>query len=198
MKDMNVYKPEIVELLHLVEEKFGKPLDSTNDFEEFALRLKGCRQDVLSVSTLKRIWGYVNDSHRPRTGTLDALSRYLGHPHFQGFCLWLKKSPAYNSSFFSAHSLDVASQLCAGDEVEIGWAPNRYLRLAYRGGSVFEVKEAKASKLQAGDSFEAAGFVLGQPLLLAYVMRGGERTSPFIAGRNGGLTILNCLHHAHR
>ncbi len=188
---MNLYKPETTELLRLVERKFGKPLDSTNDFDEFSLCLKSKKLGTVSASTLKRLWGYVNDSHQPRTNTLDILASYLGHAHFQDFCLWLKKSTVYNSSFFSAHIIDVPGNLALGDEVEIGWAPNRYLRLNYRGGVMFEVRESKESKLQTGDCFEAVSFVLGQPLLLAYVLRDGQRTPPFIAGRNGGLTILN-------
>ena len=33
---MNVLKPEIVELINTVEEKYGKKLDTTNDFEAFS------------------------------------------------------------------------------------------------------------------------------------------------------------------
>jgi hypothetical protein len=63
----------------------------------------------------------------------------------------------------------------------------------YKGNSSFEVLKSEKSKLSVGDCFEVSSFMLGQPLLLPYVLRNGERTSPFIAGRNGGLTMLNCL-----
>lgn len=189
---MNLYKPEITELLHWVEHTYGKPLHTTTDFEEFSLALKRKGLGEISSSTLKRLWGYVADKHQPRMTTLDLLSQYVGHHHFQAFCQWLKKSTAYNSSFFSAQQLN-ATQLRTGQEVEIGWAPNRYLRLRYEGDSQFQVVEARESKLQAGDRFETACFLLGQPLSLGYVLRQGQRTPPFIAGRNGGLTLLNCL-----
>lgn len=179
----------------MVEEKFGRLLETTNDFEEFSLYLEEEKLGTLSVSTLKRLWGYVNDFHKPRITTLDVLSCYIGHTNFRSFCVWLKSTPVYNSSFFSARCVDVSELLSPGDEVEIGWAPNRYLRLGYRGGALFEVRESKESKLQAGDSFETTGFVLGQPLLLAYVMRDGTRMPPFIGGRNGGLTMLNYLRN---
>ena len=110
-------------------------------------------------------------------------------------CAWLKNSPVYNSSFFSAHQI-VTRELSPGSELEIGWSPNRYLRLYYEGGDLFEVKEARQSKLLVGDRFEAVSFLMGQPLFLPYVWRSGERLSSFLAGRNGGLTLLNTLSDA--
>lgn len=192
MDKMNIYKPEIAELLLLIEKRYARPLRTTTDFEGFSLHLKLQTGEVVSASTLKRLWGYVNDTHVPRGHTLDMLSRYLGYEHFFGFCVWLKSSAAYNSSFFTARQV-VSKELVPGAEVEIGWSPNRYLRLLYKGDALFEVAEAKQSKLRVGDRFEVSSFLIGQPLSLAYVLRDGIRTSPFIAGRNGGLTLLNCL-----
>ena len=40
-----------------------------------------------------------------------------------------------------------------------------------------------------------ACFLLGQPLLLSYIAREGYKTAPFIAGRNGGLTLINQVLH---
>ena len=57
------------------------------------------------------------------------------------------------------------------------------------------MEEARQSKLLQGDRFEAVSFLMGQPLFLPYVLRNGERLSPFIAGRNGGLTLVNSVVH---
>ncbi|MDO4163569.1 MAG: hypothetical protein Q4D56_04175 [Bacteroides sp.] len=189
---MNVFKPEIAELLSYVEKKYAKNLRTTTDFDEFTFHLNRQMGIKISTSTLKRLWGYVNDTHIPRSNTLDLLARYIGYNHFGDFCAWLKSSTAYNSSFFSAKQV-VSNELTPGAEVEIGWSPNRYLRLKYKGNTLFEVTEARQSKLHEGDCFEASAFLIGQPLSLPYVLRSGIRTSPFIAGRNGGLTLLNCL-----
>lgn len=189
---MNVYKPEIAELLLQVEKAYAKPLNSSTDFEELSIQLKYKLGMSLSSSTLKRLWGYVNDAHSPRPQTLDVLARYLGHADFKDFCMWLKHTTAYNSSFFSAKRI-LVEDLSPGMEVEIGWSPNRYLRLRYKGDGLFEVREAKESKLVRGDLFQAVSFLMGQPLFLPYVERGGKRLSPFIAGRNGGLTMLNSV-----
>lgn len=189
---MNTYKPEIAELLLLVEKKYRKLLRTTTDFDEFSLYLDRQCGINISTSTLKRLWGYVDYGHAPRIHTLDVLSSYLGYGNFAEFCTWLKTSNVYNSSFFSARKV-LAKDLPLDSELEIGWSPNRYVRLHYTGDSFFEVVESKQSKLLVGDRFEAVSFLIGQPLFLPYILRDGMRTSPFIAGRNGGLTLLNHL-----
>ena len=183
--------PEIEELKRLIEKKYGKQLCTTTDFEEFTMALKKVGI-IVSASTMKRLYGYVGDSHKPRVATLDQLANYIGHRSFAAFVEWLKTSTRYNSSFFNARQL-VSATLQEGDAVEIGWAPNRQLILTYLGHSAFRVEESRNSKMQVGDEFVTGCFILGQPLFLPYILRGNERTSPFVAGRNGGLTVAREL-----
>ena len=92
--------PEIEELKRLIEERYGKQLCTTTDFEEFTLTLKK-RGIAVSASTMKRLYDYVGDSHKPRVATLDQLAVYIGHKSFSHFVKWLKNSTRYNSSFFN-------------------------------------------------------------------------------------------------
>ena len=181
--------PEIEELKKLIEEKYGKKLSTTTDFDEFSLFLQRKNDINVSSSTLKRLYGYVGDSHKPRVVTLNALASYLGHKDYASFVTWLKKSTRYNSSFFDANQL-VSNDLTTGDVVEIGWAPNRMLLLDYLGNSTYRVLESHNSKVQPDDSFITGCFIKGSPLYLPFIERQGKRTAPFVAGRNGGLTIV--------
>lgn len=189
---MNHLHPEINELLSLVEKKYEKSLSTTTDFEEFSFHLDKQSKIKISVSTLKRLWGYVNDKHKPRIHTLDQLSVYVGFQHFSAFCNYLKTNKTYNSSFFSATQIQT-KELTVGSKLEIGWAPNRYIKLLYIGDMRFEVLESRNSKLLPGDKFETVTFFASQPLSLAYIERENKQTLPFIGGQNGGLTLLNLL-----
>lgn len=182
--------PEIQELIRLVQETYGRPLNTTSDFDMFSLHLKRRGLDAVSTSTLKRLWGYVRDERRPRVLTLDTLARYAGHADFAHFVEWLKTSTYYNSSFFTARQVSSA-MLHPGDRLEIGWAPNRLIMLEYTGDNRYRVIESHNSKMQPDDRFLAGGFIIGYPLYLPFIEREGTQTSPFIAGRNGGLTTLN-------
>ena len=57
--------PEIEELKLYVEREYGRVLNTTTDFEELSLYLKRKTGEHVSASTLKRMWGYVGDSHKP-------------------------------------------------------------------------------------------------------------------------------------
>lgn len=184
--------PEIEELKRLVKEKYEDTLATSTDFEVFSLMLKNKYNANVSTSTLKRLYDYVGYEHKPRMTTLNALSRYIGHPDFSGFVAWLKTSPCYNSSFFNADQL-MSSDLRCGDEVEIGWSPNRMVRLEYLGNSRYTVIESRNSKMLFGDVFVTGCFIAEQPLYLPFLERDGERTPPFVAGRNGGLSIVRIL-----
>ena len=184
--------PEIEELKSLVEQRYGKILGTTTDFEEFSFYLEKEVDKKISASTLKRLYGYVGDDHKPRIVTLDILANYIGHKNYMAFCQWLKTSTKYNSSFFKANQL-VSSDLTKGAQIAIGWSPNRILQLRYLGNSTYEIEHAENSKLQKGDKFVTGCFIKEQPLFLPYIERGGERTASFVAGRNGGLTMINIV-----
>lgn len=181
--------PEIEELKSLVEKKFKRILSTTTDFEEFSMELKRKGSKEISSSTLKRIWGYVNDSHKTRKFTLDILANYIGHENFDSFVSWLKTSTRYNSSFFNACQV-LSSELNIGQQIEIGWRPNRLLRLRYLGSSKYEVVESKNSKIRVGDRFVTGCFIKGQPLILPFIERPEGNTPTFVAGRNSGLNML--------
>lgn len=184
--------PEVQELIRLVENKYTKFLNTTTDFEEFSLYLNRNNFGNVSPSTLKRLWGYVNDTHEPRRGTLNVLASYIGHDSFDRFIEWLKKSALYNSSFFTAYQIS-SSELNPGDRLEIGWTPNRLIHLTYLGESTFEVNGSENSKLMEGDRFITGCFIKGHPFYLPYIIRGEEHTSPFIGGRNGGISCINVI-----
>ena len=102
---MNDYKPEILELLTRVEEKYAKPLKTSNDFNALAFHLKHRCNEFISPSTLKRLWGYVDYPHTPRLQTLDSLSHYLGFNDFNTFCHYNFGTPANSSTLLSAPAI---------------------------------------------------------------------------------------------
>lgn len=181
--------PEIVELRKIVEEKYNNPLRTTTDFEKFTAKLEKESGEQISTATMKRLWDYVNDQHKPRESTLDILARYVGHKDYKRFCAWLKTTPCYASSFFQADQL-MSSNLKPDQKITIGWSPNRIVKLLYLGESTYEVLSSENSKMQPGDRFLCGSFIKGTPLYISTLERDGQQTPPYVAGRNGGLTII--------
>lgn len=182
--------PEIQYLLSGIESKFGRVIQTTTHFEALSVDIERCIGEIVSASTLKRIWGYVNDRRVPRISTLDILSRYIGYKSFSHMCDVIKHDSKFNSSFFSKKTI-VSSDLSEGDVVTIGWNPNRVVKFKYLGSSRYKVVESLNSKLEVGDMFEASNFILGYPFYIARILRNGEYTPSFVAGADVGITVLS-------
>lgn len=187
---MNVRSiPELNYLLVKVEEKFSRHIATSSDFETLSLDIERATNELLSASTLKRIWGYVSMKCTPRCSTLDILSRYAGYHDFRGFCQDLKSGDDFVSEFFTTICF-LSKDLQEGERIRIGWNPNREVVLEYLGDNEYKVTESINSKLAVGDQFTATEFMAGTPLLIPRILRDGTYTQPFVAGRNGGLTKL--------
>ena len=63
--------PELQSLLDAVEKKYGRPIVAHNDFNTLSVVLDHECHEILSSSTLKRLWGYVSLRTTPRKSTLD-------------------------------------------------------------------------------------------------------------------------------
>ncbi len=189
LNSVNQHTPEILVLIEAVEKRFGRKPETTTQFIALSYAIESVTSYTVSSSTLKRLWGYVSDTHAPRLSTLDILAQYTGYRSFRVFCDNLRKGKDPSSGFFST-SFIAPEELSEGAQVEIGWAPDRLLRIEYLGDYHFRVVSAKNSKLQPGDEFEANSLMTGYPLYLSGVLRDGAWTMPFIGGKNGGLSIV--------
>ena len=189
---MNRNIPEINYLMSLVERKFHKSIGTSTDFHSLSIEIWEQTNERISASTLKRIWGYGNMTTVPRQSTLDVLAKYIGQEDYKTFCENLKNSEAIRSMFFTSDFIN-SSDLKPDSIIEIGWDPNRVVTLKYLGGGQFEVKSSINSKLKVDDRFEASSFIKGAPLYLSRIFRGKEVTLPYIAGKQGGLTLLKTL-----
>ena len=172
-------------LKRAVEVKFDRRLSTTADFTALSEEM----EERISPSTLKRLWGYVGMVVTPRRSSLDALSQFVGYKDYRAFCSSLRESSFSASSYFNAERLD-ADTLQPGDRFQIGWRPDRIVSLEYQGDHHFRVLNSIHSKLQEGDIFEANAIIKGFPLVLPWILRDGEKTPSYIAGREGGIIII--------
>lgn len=186
----NKHIPELTYLLSEVELKYGRRVATSTDFESLSVVIEHQTGELVSSSTLKRLWGYVSLNPTPRMSTLDILSRFVGHKDFRHFCRSLTESNIFSSTFFSSRCL-VSSDLSVGQKVVIGWAPDRIIKVIYHGEHLFEVEESVNSQLKKGDRFELSEIILGYPLFISRILRDGEYTPSYIAGQNGGINMMD-------
>ena len=161
--DMRII-PELNYLLTQVEKRYGRRIATSTDFEALSVFIEHETGELLSASTLKRLWGYVTSRPTPRKDTLDILCRFIGYRDFRVFCDSLKTTEAFASNFLTEGAV-YSSELETGAVVTIGWNPNRLVRLSHLGGGSFAVISSENSKLRPGDRFEVSHLMKGYPAL---------------------------------
>lgn len=186
---MTNHQAQINYLLRQVEVYHTRPIKTTVDFEALSTVIEHQTSERISASTLKRMWGYVNDRHSPRRYTLDVLAKYIGCRDFTDFCDKIDSEGLSDSDFFTPFMI-ASSELTIGNTIEIGWNPDRFILLEYLGENRYRVIKSENSKLEKGDEFSVVNFMLGYPLYIPSVMRGAELLPSFVGGQNGGITIL--------
>ena len=184
--------PELQYLLELVEKQYGRKLSTTTDFESLSVIIEKATGDLLSSSTLKRLYGYVSLNTVPRKTTLDILSRFIGNRDYETFRISLSNDPQFSSRFFSAKTV-TTSELKAGDRLRIGWPANRIVTLNYLGDDLFEVDTSVNASLVKGDRFRQVSFMKGYPLYLSRILRNGDYTPAYVAGMNSGLNLIEIV-----
>ena len=179
-----------IECLKLeIEKRMGKPLKSPTDFNQLSLRLQKELKEEISISTIKRIWGYVEAKHNTRYNTLSILSRFIGYIDWYDFCLSLRRRNIMERDAMPEKQIRTAS-LKTGDKIELGWAPDCTCEIEYIGDSCFRVEESSNNKLCKGDTFKTLIFNLNKPLYVSELEHGDSKQCTYITGKDNGLTTL--------
>ena len=76
---------------------FGRTLDAPTDYDLLSVAIKKSTGEVISVSTLKRLFGYKGQSTIPRPSTLSVLARYVGTTGWSDFCKRMDNHSADNA-----------------------------------------------------------------------------------------------------
>lgn len=192
LKTMTLNPQHITLLRQLVSDVSNHRLETTTDFTFLAGEIYGRVKERLSVSTLKRLWGYVEGYASVRPATLDILARFAGFSDYETFVADYCEVEGVQSSHRVTGNSIYAHDLKVGDTLEITWSPNRRCLVTYQGDSVFVVTEAKNSKLKLGDRFLCDRFTLNEPLYVEYLMQDNKKEL-FVVGNKGGLTTLHRL-----
>ncbi|MCQ2192545.1 MAG: hypothetical protein MJZ23_06750 [Paludibacteraceae bacterium] len=179
--------PEIVELRKRIELKSTVTLRTPADFIDLSELIADETGEILSPTTLKRLWGYIEGAGTTRLSTLNILSKYIGFSHWEEFQESLGDDS--QSSILPNGGLDV-KDLEPNDLIAIEWLPNRKLVVRYCKGLLFEVVSAENSKVKVGDTFECSIFILHEPLYVANLIHGNNEPVPFVMGAKDGLTKI--------
>ena len=143
---------------------------------------------LVSATTLKRIWGYLDDNVCTRRSTLDILARYVGYADFEAF----ENGAAADggelpSNPIMARRIDVDEQLQPGDLIRLTWQPGRVCDVEYRGERSFCVVASQNTRLCAGNTFKCSLMIEDEPLYIDNLIADGSAPVAYVCGKRSGI-----------
>ena len=179
----------IENLRNEIEVAIHRRLATPKDFEALREMIFLRLHILVSATTLKRIWGYIDDSVSTRRSTLDILARYIGYADFDayenGTVGDIAESP---SSPIMARRIDVHEQLQPGDMIRLTWQPGRICDVEYRGDRVFCVVASQCTRLKAGDTFKCSLMIEDEPLYIDMLVTADSVTpTAYVCGKKSGI-----------
>lgn len=190
---MPTYSPEIIQLRNDIEQHIGLKLQSPNDFQQLIQQIWSTQHRILSLSTVKRLWGYVESNASPRISTLNTLSQFLSYTDWNAYLVALEQRTESESALFEGEGIR-STELTEGDLVEVSWLPNRMCIFRYLGNNHFVVEEVKHAKLHVGDTFNAVAFVIGKPMYLDQLALQDDTITSYVAGKKNGITSVKVIN----
>lgn len=180
------FSPEIIQLRSDVEKYVGCTLSSPSDFQWLVQQIWSKQHTILSISTIKRIWGYVQSDGSPRLSTLNTLSQFIGYADWNAYLVNLEQRGDNESDMFQGEGISTSS-LQPDDRIEVCWRPNRKCVFRYLGNNHFMVEMSKNAKLNIGDQFNTPTFMLGRPMYLDNIILPDGTSTSYVAGKKHGI-----------
>ena len=178
------------ELKHLTELVLGIKIRTPKDFELLQKEIQQKTGQQLSLSTLKRFWGYVdkdNVDYKVRVTTLDILAQFAGFHNWVSFCQTNLEEG--DESGTMAYRNLYLSDLQVGTHIILRWIPDRIVTMRYEGDDLLTVVESIGSKLRPGDTCRRMHIVENTPLTLFSLVRNGELIGNYICGKEHGVVF---------
>lgn len=182
-------KPDETTILHLremVEKSVSRKIKTPADFQFLTGVIQERCKETIGITTLKRIWGYVEGYDTTRYSTLSILARCVGFRDWDDFLANHNRS-GESSNMVLGRAL-YPDDIPAEGFVRIAWSPDRRVLLRHLGDGHFVVMESENSKLKPGDSFHCSCFIIGEPLYLDNFVHDHNAPTLFVVGNKGGLT----------
>jgi len=174
-------------LCQTVEQSIHRKMMTQADFEFLVDVIYNRTHELLSATTLKRLWGKVQSDYAPSARTLNTLALFLGYSDFGGFCQHQPMGDTPPSNPVLSEHLDVDKDINIDDEITLYWAPGRVCHVRYLGNFQFVVTASEMTRLQPGDTFSCNVFINGEPLYLKNLCQAGRSPFNYVCGMKGGI-----------
>ena len=158
-------------LVELTNANLGYVPSTPAEFNDLSRMIKAKTGRSISLSSIKRIWGYVRYEGFPSVSTLNNLAQYNGYKDWDTFMLGYISDGGADSAFLK-ESVVSADNLTAGACLLLSWGDGKSCEIEYLDAMRFRVNDSSNIKLEPGDTFNVRTLSLGHPLYVSYILLG--------------------------
>jgi len=170
-------------LCKLVEQATGRRMLTPRDFDWLSEQIQLKTGEYVSSTTLKRMWGYIDEPVKPRRFTLDLLAQFAG---LSGYDAVGKQTPNSQSDLVVSKFLS-CNELTQGQKIRLRWLPDRVCVIEYLDNCRFVIRESVNSKLDVGDEFDCMQIIEGEKLYFSKVSHHGKMYPLYEVGNIDGV-----------
>lgn len=176
-----------------IEEALCRKIKTPKDFEYLRERIFARRHLLVSATTLKRMWGYLDDGVQPRLATLDILAQFLGYRDYEEYSRSGRTSEEeLPSNPMMGRRLSVGEELSRGDRLRLTWLPDRVCDVEYLGDLNFRVIASENTRLRKDNTFQCSLIVEGEPLYLDNLRQDDRPPVAYVCGKRTGVAFEKC------
>ena len=180
-------------LVELTNNNLGYIPSSPSEFNELCLLIQKKTGRPISLSSIKRIWGYVSYDGFPSVTTLNNLAKYNGFRDWESFLISHSSKRDDENSGFIEETLVNTDTLKPGDKLFLKWYVGKSCELECISHMTFRINASCNIKLLAGDIVTIHTLCVGHPIYVSDIRRGDQVMPAYIGAKKGGITNITLL-----
>ena len=177
----------IQQLCQDIEKALNRQMQTPKDFDFLHDRIYARLHVQVSSTTLKRIWGYLQEDVKPRETTLGLLAQFLGYSDLEEYQHNSSLPKEQQSNPVMSRRLSVSNELQKGDCLRLTWQPDRVCDIEYLGNLSFRVLSSENTRLREGNVFQCSLIIDGEPLYLDNLIQGNQPPIAYVCGKKSGV-----------
>ena len=182
-------------LVEITNHNLGYIPTTPTEFNELSRQIEQKTGRSISLSSIKRIWGYVTYEGFPSLTTLNILAKYNGYKDWNAFLSSKTFTRLNEDSGFFEESVVNPVDLNPGDRLALSWGKDKSCEIECILPMRFRVIKSKNIKLVPGDVFTLHTLCLGHPIYVSDIVRGELRLPAYIGAKKGGLSSISHIRN---
>lgn len=183
-------------LIKITNENFGYEPNTPSEFNDLICQIKKTTGESLSLSSIKRLWGYVKHKGDFSPTTLNILARFNGIKDWESFKKRIEAEvPVTNDdeSGFHSDSMIDTGKYRPGERLSLNWNHGKGCEMECVDHMRFRVVKARNIKLKEGDIVTLHTLCIGHPVYVSDIVRDDVRFAAYVGAKKGGLQSIKEL-----